>query len=168
MSSFPPPPPSGYSDGGDPGWGPPPSDPYGSGAPVFAPWGARVGATIIDSLLGIPIFLGAVALSLIFGLVSEALGTVVLILGYLAAIGFGFWNLVRQGRTGQTIGKKTVGIALVRLGQAGPPGVGLSIGRSFLHIVDALPCYLGFLWPLWDSQRQTFADKILDTVVVKA
>ncbi|MDQ1539752.1 MAG: hypothetical protein QOH29_478, partial [Actinomycetota bacterium] len=26
--------------------------------------------------------------------------------------------------------------------------------------------YLGYLWPLWDSKRQTFADKILKTVVV--
>jgi uncharacterized RDD family membrane protein YckC len=48
-----------------------------------------------------------------------------------------------------------------------PVGVGLAIGRYFVHILDALPCYLGFLWPLWDSKRQTFADKILSTVVVK-
>ena len=27
--------------------------------------------------------------------------------------------------------------------------------------------YLGYLWPLWDDKRQTFADKILSTVVVE-
>jgi hypothetical protein len=38
--------------------------------------------------------------------------------------------------------------------------------RDLAHILDALPCYIGFLWPIWDSKRQTFADKIMNTVVV--
>ena len=46
-------------------------------------------------------------------------------------------------------------------------GGGLSVGRYFVHIVDQLPFYLGFLWPLRDDNKQTFADKILQTVVVK-
>ena len=32
--------------------------------------------------------------------------------------------------------------------------------------LDSLVCYLGFLFPLWDAKRQTFADKIIHTVVV--
>ena len=99
---------------------------------------------------------------------SDALGVFFLVVGYIAQIVFLFWNLVRQGKTGQTIGKGVLNIRLVRLDGINPPGVGLSIGRAFLHIVDALPCYLGFLWPLWDDKRQTFADKILNTVVVTA
>jgi hypothetical protein len=47
-------------------------------------------------------------------------------------------------------------------------GGGMGIGRHLLHILDALPCYLGFLWPLWDGKRQTFADKIVKSVVVRA
>ena len=35
------------------------------------------------------------------------------------------------------------------------------------HVLDSLPCYLGYLWPLWDAKRQTFADKIMSTVVVE-
>ena len=27
-------------------------------------------------------------------------------------------------------------------------------------------CYFGWLFPLWDAKRQTFADKIIGTVVV--
>jgi hypothetical protein len=38
--------------------------------------------------------------------------------------------------------------------------------RQICHILDALPCYLGFLWPLWDRKCQTFADKIMHTLVV--
>ena len=40
-------------------------------------------------------------------------------------------------------------------------------GRDLLHILDLLPLWLGFLWPLWDARRQTFADKIMKTVVLK-
>jgi hypothetical protein len=27
---------------------------------------------------------------------------------------------------------------------------------------------LGFLWPIWDSRKQTFADKIMGTFVIQA
>jgi hypothetical protein len=33
--------------------------------------------------------------------------------------------------------------------------------------LDSLACYVGWLWPIWDSKRQTFADKIMKTVVVR-
>jgi hypothetical protein len=32
--------------------------------------------------------------------------------------------------------------------------------------VDSIICYVGYLFPLWDQQRQTLADKIMSTVVV--
>jgi uncharacterized RDD family membrane protein YckC len=32
--------------------------------------------------------------------------------------------------------------------------------------VDAIICYIGFLFPLWDSKKQTIADKIVKSVVV--
>ena len=35
--------------------------------------------------------------------------------------------------------------------------------RDITHIVDGF-FYLGYLWPLWDPKRQTFADKICSTV----
>ncbi len=35
-----------------------------------------------------------------------------------------------------------------------------------MHVVDGL-FYVGYLWPLWDAERQTFADKIIQTVVVR-
>jgi uncharacterized RDD family membrane protein YckC len=39
--------------------------------------------------------------------------------------------------------------------------------RDLCHFVDAIICYVGFLFPLWDDKRQTLADKIVSTVVVK-
>ena len=47
-----------------------------------------------------------------------------------------------------------------------PIGFGMSIVRQIAHIVDGLVCYIGYLWPLWDAKRQTFADKIMTTVCV--
>ena len=47
-----------------------------------------------------------------------------------------------------------------------PIGFGMSIVRQLAHIVDGIVCYIGYLWPLWDEKRQTFADKIMTTVCV--
>lgn len=38
--------------------------------------------------------------------------------------------------------------------------------RDLLHTVDGF-FYVGYLWPLWDAERQTFADKIVQTVAVR-
>ena len=154
-----PPPPPGYG----PGYDQPPTSAGGE----LAPWGSRAGATILDGLIGAAIVVVAVILGAVLGNVSNGLGVLVLILGYLAALGFGIWQLVVQGQTGQTIGKKQLGIKLVREADGQVVGAGLSIGRAFVHILDSIPCYLGYLWPLWDAKKQTFADKILSTVVVK-
>ena len=40
--------------------------------------------------------------------------------------------------------------------------------RKLAHILDALPCYVGYLWPLFDAKKQTFADKVMNTVVVRS
>ena len=39
-----------------------------------------------------------------------------------------------------------------------------SVERAFA-ILDAV-AYVGYLWPLWDDKRQTFADKIMRTIVI--
>jgi uncharacterized RDD family membrane protein YckC len=69
---------------------------------------------------------------------------------------------------GQSLGKKAVSIKLVRAGDGQPPGFLIALGRGLLHVLDALPLCLGFIAPAWDDKRQTFADKIVATVVVKA
>ena len=38
--------------------------------------------------------------------------------------------------------------------------------RDLVHILDWLTV-VGYLWPLWDDKKQTFADKIMNTVVVR-
>jgi uncharacterized RDD family membrane protein YckC len=92
---------------------------------------------------------------------------IVATLAVVLCLGFNLYNVVvRQGRTGYSLGKTLVGIQLVRIDTGRPMGVGRCLVRFFAHYVDTLACYLGWLWPLWDARRQTLADKMTGTVVV--
>ena len=88
----------------------------------------------------------------------------------LAALLFSLWNQVlRQGRTGQTLGKKVSGIRVVGRQDGQPIGSGRALGRwLFASFISGNVCYLGYLWALWDPQKQTWHDKIVDTVVIRA
>ena len=47
------------------------------------------------------------------------------------------------------------------------PISGVRMGlREIAHCVDFVPCFIGFLWPLWDTKGQTFADKIMRTTII--
>lgn len=163
-----------------------PYAPYGgaAGNSAFGPlatWGPRVGATLLDGLILVPFEIIAfivLAVSsssgtydpntgLTTGASISPVGVVVAVLLYLGALAFGFYQLYRQGTTGQTIGKKVVGIRVIREADGQFTGFGMAFVRSLAHILDALPCYVGFLWPLWDEKKQTFADKMCGTVVVR-
>jgi len=159
----PPPPGPGYGPPTGQGYGPPPGQGYqpqygaptGWSGPPLALWPKRAYSYLIDYLAP------AIAASFFYQF-STALGVLV----WLVALGWSIYNAWLGGETGQSIGKKQAGTRLLRERDGQLIGGGLGIGRFFLHILDALPCYLGFLWPIWDTKRQTFADKILSTVVV--
>ena len=85
----------------------------------------------------------------------------------LIALAFLLWNIgYRQGRTGRSIGKSLLGFVVLSEKTWQPVGFGRSVVRQLAHIVDAIPCWVGFLFPLWDSKRQTLADKMMSTVCV--
>lgn len=95
------------------------------------------------------------------------LGGVLVVLGLLMMFAIQIWNRAfKQGRTGQSIGKKVMGIRLVDEHTGQPIGAGMAFVRDLAHALDGF-VYIGYLWPLWDDKRQTFADKILGTVVVE-
>jgi uncharacterized RDD family membrane protein YckC len=131
--------------------------PYGAPTPAYANWGLRVGANLID--FSAPYIIGGILV-----------GTRSYVIGYIlefAAIVWGLYNAYQAGVTGQSTGRRIVGIRLIDERTGGVLGAGTSIGRYFLHILDAIPCWLGFLWPLWDAKRQTWADKLVHSVVIK-
>jgi len=153
---------------------------------AYAHWGQRVGSYLLDALVPLPFYVvSAVGVVLLFtGMRSSYdavgnevvrleglawVGIAIAVIGYLGALAFGIWNIVfRQGRTGWSIGKKVMGIRLIRVSDGRPMGAGMCFVRQLAHFFDSLLCYIGYLWPLWDERRQTFADKLLDTVVVVA
>ncbi len=173
-----PPPPAGYQ---------PPQQPYGA-TPQGTPWGAyagwwsRVGATILDSLIGfavavIPIAAGAILAfkdaetdpitDEISGGV-DPLGIGIMVLGYILIFAFQIWNAVfRQGRKGQTLGKQIVGIQVVKADTGQFLGAGTAFLRWLLSAILGGLCFLDYLWPLWDSKKQTWHDMIVGSVVIK-
>jgi uncharacterized RDD family membrane protein YckC len=87
---------------------------------------------------------------------------------YLAALGWvGYNRWYRAGTTGQSLGKSVTNVRLLSEQTGAPIGAGMAFLRDLAHLVDAVICYVGFLFPLWDSKRQTLADKIVNTVVVR-
>jgi len=86
-------------------------------------------------------------------------------LAWLAILAYWVWNYgYRQGTTGSSIGKSILKFKVVSETTGQPLGFGMSVVRQLAHFVDAVICYVGFLWPLWDAKRQTLADKIMTTV----
>jgi uncharacterized RDD family membrane protein YckC len=149
--------------------GPPPPGYHGTPLPPLAHWGMRVGAFLIDLLLIVPGYVVA-GIGSAFTDSSGSptvLGLLLVFVGYVAAFAVALWNLTfRQGRTGWSVGKQVLGIRLLAERSMQPLGPGLTFVRGLAHVLDSLPCYLGYLWPLWDAKRQTFADKVMSTVVV--
>lgn len=142
-------------------WGQAPAGYQGYEQPVagtYASWGQRVGATLLDGLMALVGYIPAA----IFVAAEVA---VLAVLFYIAAVGLALYFAYLTGATGQSPGKRLMGIKVVNEATGQPIGGGMGIARTFVHIIDGLPCYLGYLWPLWDQKRQTFTDKVLGTVV---
>jgi uncharacterized RDD family membrane protein YckC len=144
-----------------------PQPPARYGLPLVATYGQRVGGFLID--VGIPG--GLLVVVLIAAMATRNVVVIGLVYPGAAVVGLAFllWNSgYRQGRTGQSLGKSVLGTRLVRVGTEEPIGFGPAVWRQVAHLLDGLPLGLGYLWPLWDEQRQTFADKICSTQVVQA
>jgi uncharacterized RDD family membrane protein YckC len=146
--------------------------------PELAHWGLRVGSSIVDRLVEyVPALAAFAVLTSVAGYGPQYLASWTAqsrvpmglwALANLVELGISAWNRwFRQGRTGRSLGKSAAHTLLVDATTGLPVGVGRAFLRDLAHILDALPLFLGFLWPLWDAQRQTFADKIVGTVVVR-
>jgi uncharacterized RDD family membrane protein YckC len=150
----------------------------------YAGWFTRVGAYLIDyicgALAGLPAIVGYVILLTNTTTTTNPDGTtttdysgsvavpvILILIGVVTGIAFFVWNIcIRQGRTGASVGKSVLAIRLVN-SDLQPIGAGWSFLRYLLHILDGI-CYIGYLWPIWDSRKQTFADKIMNTFVIQA
>ena len=66
--------------------------------------------------------------------------------------------------TGWSLGRAFCGIAVLhRDGET--PGPWRLLLRDLAHLLDTASLLVGWLWPLWDSRRRTFADVLVGTEV---
>ncbi|WP_264917167.1 RDD family protein, partial [Mycobacterium kiyosense] len=178
-----PPPPGGY---------PPPPPAAGAVAPPppgpairelpsesYTPWATRAVAFLIDYAPVLIVYAVAFAISKVTeeekcgypGVAATCwrqesmIGVLANWLAYLAIAAYVIWNYgYKQGTTGSSIGKSIMKFKVVSEVSGQPLGFGMSLVRQIAHLVDAIICYIGFLFPLWDKKRQTLADKIMTTV----
>ncbi len=99
---------------------------------------------------------------------SGATIAIALLLGLAAfAAAIVYWAKT-EGVTGQTIGKRALGIKTIDINTGAPIGSGRAVGRYFARILSGAICYLGYFWMLWDPKKQTWHDKIVSSAVVRA
>lgn len=173
-----PPPPYGYQTDG------------GLGAP-YAGFGARLGGYLLDGLLYGLLSLVFVIPAIVFGVMAfddcqsytdfdgntsiecgpgqlnGGLLAVAIVLGVVGYLVIAVIYIRALGRTGQTWGRKIVGVKVVGKESGQPIGVGKAFGRSLVEVLVSGNCVLGYLWMLWDRDKQTWHDKIVGSVVVR-
>jgi Mce-associated membrane protein len=128
-----------------------------------AGWGARAGAFCIDVLFAF----GAALSLLLIGWSAPRGGwvsRVCLVLAALLVVAIGVNRLVVPAITGWSLGRSVFGIAVVdRDGHR--PGPWRLLARDVAHLLDTLPLFLGWLWPLIDDRGRSFADLLSHTEV---
>ncbi|MGH3416541.1 MAG: RDD family protein [Actinocrinis sp.] len=141
-----------------------PADGLPTGMPPLASWGQRAGAFILDN--GVAIVAGWISGATRHGSVNVAFDVI-----SLAGAIWAIMNAVRAGRTGQSYGKRAMGIRLLRFEDGQPIGGGRGFLRLFLNwlfwLLCLIPGVLNLMWPLWDGRKQTWSDKIAKSVVVQ-
>jgi uncharacterized RDD family membrane protein YckC len=154
------------------------ADPNASVVP--ADRGTRLVATILDGMvIAVMVYMPFMVAAIMVGAIGRAtgignnVGPLFLAIGSLGIVGFIVWcwltiKYVRSN--GQTIGKKILGIKVVRT-----DGSAISLGRIFWlrnvvnGLISIIPLY-GIIDALFifGESRQCVHDKIADTFVVKA
>ena len=138
-------------------------------APLLASWSRRVVAALLDGA----VFSGATWLVLGPDGSAPSLqpafgGTAAPVPWHTSGwlVGLVVVMLALQGWTGATPGKRVAGVAVVRSSDGRPAGIVASGLRVVAHVIDAI-LLIGYLRPLWNVRRQTFADSIAGTLVVQ-
>lgn len=158
-----------------------PGGPYGNQAnvqPFYAGWGSRVVARLIDTIVlwlvpGIILFAVKPSVSSTYtpgvGITTKTDGSVGLYYALSFIFGIAIMAILAwmKSSMGQSLGQKAVNIGMVREADGQRLSFGMAFVREICHILDGI-CCIGYLWPLWDAKKQTFADKIMGTVVVKS
>jgi Mce-associated membrane protein len=144
----------------------PPATQEGSSMQL-APWYVRAGAFAVD--VGPAV---AVVATIALVALMVPLGSTWWWLLVSAAVAVGLLTVVNRWLlptyTGWSLGRALSGIAVVRPDEGHGEvafGGGRMLLRDVAHLLDTASVMVGWLWPLWDSRRRTFADLLLHTEV---
>jgi len=143
----------------------------------YASVGSRIVAIIIDSII-LLIVIGIISIPLgISAMLFSGMGSLsgfspdLGFIGTLAALNFFLWILYFtyfEGSSGQTLGKKALGIKVVKEDMKNLT-YGDAFIRTILRIIDSLGFYiLGLIVILVSQKKQRIGDLAAHTVVVKA
>jgi uncharacterized RDD family membrane protein YckC len=135
---------------------PPGGTPAGPSGPRADFW-YRLGGFLIDWVV-------LYVVSLVIGLLLR--GNLVSQILISLAVGIGYSVYFIGSRSGQTPGMRVLNIRAVDAATGGRVDYGRAFVRYLVAIVSGLVCYLGYLWMLWDPERQTWHDKAAGTFVV--
>jgi uncharacterized RDD family membrane protein YckC len=105
---------------------------------------------------------------IVLDIISFALPTAIRLLLDLVVLAYAIFLAVQFGQAGSTPGMRVVGLRGVSKESGQPIGAGMGVVRAIAHFVDSIICLIGWLFPLWDKEKQTIADKLVGTVVVTA
>lgn len=133
----------------------------GGGAPAGMPSGPRAGvgarfvALIVDGIIVgvISAILGAV--------LGDALGQVVGL-----ALGIGYYTYFESQPAGQTLGKRVMNIRVIDFNTGGSLDTSKALIRSVVRLVSGFACAIGYIWALFNKEKQTWHDLAAQTVVV--
>jgi Mce-associated membrane protein len=131
-----------------------------------APWWARAGAFGVDVLPGLAVVATMALAALTVPLRGVWWWSCVSVGGVAMLLTAGN-RLLAPAITGWSLGRGVFSIAVQR-----PVGASISsvspfrlLVRDLAHLLDTASVFVGWLWPLWDARRRTFADMLVGTVV---
>jgi uncharacterized RDD family membrane protein YckC len=125
----------------------------GASGPRAGFW-QRFGALVID----------VVIIIVVETILIAALKSAGSVLALIFSIGYVVY--FEGGPTGQTVGKRALGIRVISFDTGGPIGYGRAFVRYIGKIISGFFFLLGYLWMLWDGEKQCWHDKMASDVVV--
>jgi uncharacterized RDD family membrane protein YckC len=141
------------------------------GALEYASFGLRFGAKLLD---GIILWIAQMIVGFVGGMLMSVGGAdqgtsmilfqVVLIV-FSLVINFSY-NIFFIGKFGATPGKMACKIKVVQP-DGSPVSYGRVTGRTLGEIVSGIICYIGYLMMIWDEEKRTLHDRMVNTRVVK-
>ena len=72
-------------------------------------------------------------------------------------VGIAYFTYFEGGPTGQTLGKRALGIRVIDFKGGGPIGYGRGLLRYIARFLSAIVFFLGYFWMLWDPREAVLA-----------